>query len=338
MKKWQGHQKGVNFGGWFSQCFPDEKHYDSFITEPDFDTVSNKWGCDHVRVPVDYILVEDNDGTPKEAGMRRIERCAELCAKYGLNMILDLHTAFGYSFASDGGFFKDEALQKRFYDLWERFAERFSDRSDMLAFELLNEITDPSYAAVWRDISLRCIERIRAHAPDTVILIGGHSYNSAVAVPELPAPPDENIVYNFHNYDPKVFTHQGAGWMPELASVRTPYLSDMAEMLEFSERIYPGITAEYRGIKTKTCGAEMYMELFAAAAEYAEKNGVPLYCGEYGVIDRATPEDTLKWYREIHKAFQALSIGRAAWSYRRMDFGLSDERMSGVIDELVQYL
>ena len=338
MNVWAGYQRGVNFGGWFSQCYPSAERYDTFITEADFQTVAQRWGCDHVRVPVDFILVEDQQGAPKEEGLRRIGDCVALCRKYGLNMVLDLHAAYGYSFASDGGFFKEEALQERFYALWERFARRFGGDSDMLAFELLNEITDPAFAAPWREIAVRCIARIRRHAPDTKILIGGHSYNSCTAVKELPPPPDKNIVYNFHNYDPKAFTHQGAFWMPELKDVRMPYIPGMRDMLDYAERVYPGSTAEYAHIQTETCGTEMFIQLFSEAAETAEKYSVPLYCGEYGVIDKASPEDTLQWYRQIGGAFRALGIGRAAWSYRQMDFGLSDARMAPVIDQLVQYL
>ena len=31
-------------------------------------------------------------------------------------------------------------------------------------------------------------------------------------------------------------------------------------------------------------------------------------------------------------------IGRAAWSYKEMDFGISDERMKGVFDKLIKLL
>ena len=37
-------------------------------------------------------------------------------------------------------------------------------------------------------------------------------------------------------------------------------------------------------------------------------------------------------------AFEKYGIGRAAWSYRQMDFGLSDARMDGVRAELVKVL
>ena len=63
-----------------------------------------------------------------------------------------------------------------------------------------------------------------------------------------------------------------------------------------------------------------------------------LYCGEYGVIDKVSPEDAVKWYRQIHEAFEKYGISRSAWSYKEMDFGLSDSRLDGVRDELVKLL
>lgn len=35
---------------------------------------------------------------------------------------------------------------------------------------------------------------------------------------------------------------------------------------------------------------------------------------------------------------EAHNIPRAAWSYKEMDFGLSDARMDGVREELLKYL
>ena len=64
----------------------------------------------------------------------------------------------------------------------------------------------------------------------------------------------------------------------------------------------------------------------------------PMGCGEYGVIDRVSPEDTVKWYRTIHNVFEKYEISRAAWNYRAMDFGLADQRLDAVRDELIRYL
>jgi hypothetical protein len=65
---------------------------------------------------------------------------------------------------------------------------------------------------------------------------------------------------------------------------------------------------------------------------------VALYCGEYGVINLASAEDSLKWYKMICSVFDKYNIGRAAWSYKEMDFGLIDEHMKPVIDELLTVL
>ena len=33
MKTWNGYQKGVNLGGWLSQCDDTEETYSSFVVE-----------------------------------------------------------------------------------------------------------------------------------------------------------------------------------------------------------------------------------------------------------------------------------------------------------------
>ena len=83
---------------------------------------------------------------------------------------------------------------------------------------------------------------------------------------------------------------------------------------------------------------DYFVELFASAIEAAKKNNTELYCGEYGVIDVVSPEDTLKWYKIIHRVLDNYGIARAAWSYKEMDFGLSDARLDSVRNELLWYL
>ena len=149
-----------------------------------------------------------------------------------------------------------------------------------------------------------------------VILVGSYWNNSVSAVKDLDAPYDDKIVYNFHCYDPLEFTHQHAHWVdPERFSVN----KDMT----YEES---GATPDY------------FEGLFAEAIKKATDNNTILYCGEYGVIDRATPEDTVKWYKAINSVFEKHNIGRCAWSYKEMDFGLSDARLDGVRDELLRYI
>ena len=82
MKQLSGFQRGINLGGWLSQCTPKKEHYDTFITEQDLRTIAS-WGLDHVRLPIDYVLVEQEDGTPREEGYRYIESVSSGAARMG---------------------------------------------------------------------------------------------------------------------------------------------------------------------------------------------------------------------------------------------------------------
>ena len=347
MKEFKGFMHGVNLGGWFSQCNHTEERYDNFIKEEDFKTIS-EWGLDHIRLPIDYELVETAEGEPLEKGYERIRLAAQWCKKYNLNMILDLHKTAGYSFDvgyKESGFFDSDALQERFYKLWERLAKNFAtifegtDRE--ICFELLNEVTDQSYCKKWNAIAHTCIERVRAIAPSTKILVGSYWNNSLAAVKDLDPPYDENIVYNFHCYEPLVFTHQGAPWVgPQMnPDFRFPLKSKFADyIVKTSEKVGQIGTAYGAFSPDATVDVNYFETIFAEAVKIAEDRNVLLYCGEYGAIDKATPEDTLEWYRLISTVFNNHGIGRAAWSFRQMDFGLSDERLDGIRPELIKYL
>ena len=312
-----GFYRGVNLGGWFSQCDYSRERLDHFIEEKDIGVIAG-WGLDHVRIPMDYNVLETADGKLNPEGFGRIARAVEWCEKAGLKVVLDLHKTAGYSFdaaENEGGFFHSEAYQERFYRLWEGLAERFYDPEN-IALELLNEVTDPSVIGEWNRIIAECIRRIRKIAPDSLILVGSYWNNSPAAVKDLDPPADDRVIYNFHCYDPLIFTHQGATWIPDPAF-------DIERRVAFEEA---DITPEY------------FEGQFASAIETAAARGTTLYCGEYGVIEKATPEDTVRWFRTINEVFERHEIARSAWTYRSMDFGLSDARLDGVRDELIKYL
>ncbi len=342
MKRFEGYTKGVNLGGWLSQCDHTEERYSTFITEEDIRTMAG-WGIDHIRVPVDYDLVEDAEGGYRETGFGHIQDALDWAGRYGLNMILDLHKTAGFSFddgEAESGFFEEETYQERFFRLWEQFAKRFGMYCDRLAFELLNEVTDQAYCDSWNRIAGTCIRRIRAIAPAIDILIGGYHNNSVEAVKDLLQPPDEHIVYNFHCYEPIVFTHQGAYWIPDMKpDFRISLGSTIGELEEATGRVvFPGWEGYGMFPPEERMSSAFFKTLFEEAVRIAEERDVRLYCGEYGVIDRAAPEETISWYSMIHDAFEAYGIGRAAWSYKEMDFGLSDKRMDGVRENLLHLL
>ena len=90
MRGMDGYMRGVNLGGWLSQFdAPTKEHFDTFITEEDIRRIAGM-GLDHVRVPVDYTVIETEDGVPKEEGYQYIDKCVQWCRANGLHMIIDV--------------------------------------------------------------------------------------------------------------------------------------------------------------------------------------------------------------------------------------------------------
>ena len=334
MKKCDGFINGINFGGWFSQCDYSKDRFDNFIKEEDFKKVS-EWGIDHVRIPVDYNLIQNEDYSFKEDGFQRIEKCIELCKKYNLNMVLDLHKTIGFSFDKEEkemGFFNNKEYQENFYTLWLEFTRRFSKYESMLAFELLNEVTEYEYKDSWNNIATECIKRIREISPTIRILVGGYYNNAVSAVKDIDIPFDENIILNFHCYEPLIFTHQGAYWIDTMdTNFRTSYDITFKQVTNLTKQYINHIGMNYDFMDSNEKISSHYFEtIFKEAIEYANDKNIPLYCGEYGVIEYASPEDTKKWYQDINSVLNKYGIGHALWSYREMDFDFVNPKYDNV--------
>lgn len=342
MKQLQGFMHGINLGGWLSQCDHTKERYETFISEDDIKVIQS-WGLDHIRVPVDYDLIETADGTYKEDGFVYIQRALDWAKKYGLNMILDLHKTYGFSFdegEGEVGFFENPAYQERFIKLWEEFAKRFGSHADMLCFELLNEVTDQEYCETWNRILTDCVKRIRKIAPTIGILVGGYWNNSIKSLKDLCPPYDEHIIYNFHFYEPLIFTHQGAYWIPKMnTSFRMPFASTYAEYAKNTDEMIGQHFDEADLFPAdQVLGTEYFETYFAEAIRVAGERNVALYCGEYGVINLVDDAATLQWYEAICSFFDRYGIGRAAWSYKEMDFGIADAHMDAIRAKLLKLL
>lgn len=328
MKRFDGFMFGANLGGWLSQYDVDTReHFDSFITEADLKRIKAA-GFDHVRIPVDYMVIEDEEGGVIEEGYRHISDCLTWCRNNGLNAVLDLHKAYGYSFdpldkgESKEAFFYDEKLQNRFYNTWDTISSRFADQSDILAFELLNEIVSPKVVNEWNDIAEKAARVIRKHAPSAYIIVGGVCYNSVTSVPLLAKPIDDRIVYNFHCYEPFIFTHQRAYWVENMPKdFVVSYPGSLDEYREKSKDLSPDLADAINRGELTEIGPSYFDRIFEPAVKAAEANGVFLYCGEYGVIELADIQSAKNWFADIHSVFEKYNIGHAVWNYKEKDFG-----------------
>ncbi len=333
--------KGINFGGWLSQCNHTKEHYDNFINAQDIHRVAS-WGFDHIRLPFDSELVQRADGTFIEDGFLRLENFVRQAESEGLNVILDLHKACGYDFNNAGienknTLFSSPHLQELFLSLWNEISLRFG-KAKNVAFELLNEVVEQDVAEPWNILIESALEKIRKNAPSSLVIYGGIQWNSARTLCLLKKPQSSNVMFTFHFYEPLIFTHQKAPWVPGMNLERQ--INYPATLSYFRKESIP---LGYKGKDvTDTDGEipaiELIRQMVKEAVNSAKAAGVPLYCGEYGVIDRAPVEATEAWFSDVHKVFEEYKINHAVWTYKEMDFGITEDHYTPIRDSLIKMM
>ncbi|MCL2199515.1 MAG: glycoside hydrolase family 5 protein [Defluviitaleaceae bacterium] len=310
------YRNGINLGGWISQCTYEKAHIAEFITESDIIEIAS-WGLDHIRLPVDYPVLED-DITP-------IDRALEWCKSAGLNLVLDMHKAPGYSFNAHAAstFFTDEAAQNRFVELWQIITRRYANEGDNLIFDLLNEVVD-AHGDAWNKIARRGIEAIHAISPERYVLLGGEHYNSSAGLHKLEIYDNPYVLYNFHFYEPMYVTHQRARWTHlRDTNITQPY-PGFVQGVETLRPIFE--TLQFPKVTEDTMFDIDYLEkCLAPAIEFAQKHGKELYCGEYGCIGLAGTDARANYTKDVNVLFDKYKMGRALWSYKKMDFNTVGE-------------
>lgn len=326
--------KGVNLGGWLSQYAAyDTAHFDSFITHTDIERIAS-WGLDHVRLPVDYPVLESDDapGVPNEEGFAYVDACLAWCADAGLAVVLDVHEAPGFTFrneleegdAAGNTLFDDAAVQDRFVALWQMIARRYVDAPVPLILELLNEVTLPDNSK-WNPLAARTVEAIHAVAPDATVMIGGTHNNAVSGLAGLVEIDDPRIVYTFHTYEPLYFTHQNAPWAAGPrewggAPAYPGYLEGLADWLA----AHPQHNQFDDQQADRRMDRDLLADVVAPAVAFAERTGREVYCGEFGVADWVEPDSRRRWLADFYSLLREHGFGSAIWTYKAMDFGLVD--------------
>lgn len=335
-----GYRAGANLGGWISQYGEyDQDHFEEFIGEEDVERIAS-WGMDHVRLPVDYpVLADEETGEYSEGGFSYVDDCLSWCEEHGLNLIVDLHKAPGYSFNTleENRLFDEESLQDRFVELWEKMAERYASYGDELAFELVNEVVEPT-SDRWNALAHRTIDTIREIDPDRYVVYGGNNYNSVDELENIElVEGDDRVVYTFHFYKPFLFTHQFASWSDVTSAYdqEVRYPGEYPNLAGFLED-HPEYAEGYERFVGTEIDADLLERQLQPAVDFVAETGETVYCGEYGVIDDAPIESRINWYRDVVDFFNEHGIGRACWSYKRMNFGLVDRNGDVVSDEIVR--
>ncbi len=327
---------GANICRWFR--FPrrdSPAHFDNYIPDEEVAMIA-RMGIKHVRLcAAPQVVMDATTGEVRADRAPQLEAAIQRFHRAGLLVVLDIHN-------EDRPSELNPEWQDAFVKFWTALATRLSKFApDLMIFEIINEPVFDKREEEWNLLNARLAAAIRQSAPQHTIMTTGPNWGGIDGLKNLKLLPDKNVIYSFHCYDPFPFTHQGATWSSEevkpLRGVPYPSspeaVADLLSALEDKPRSR-GMVENYG---RQRWNKDRLAARFKEGIEWGARNGVPLYCGEFGVIPNfPKPEHRANWFRDFGAVLAENKIGWAVWGWDE-GFGLSRRTVDGkpVVDTVV---
>src|SRR5229473_340054 len=335
-------RRGINASAWFAQVYDKrgytKEHFQDWTTAQDVALIKSM-GFDHVRLSVNPQPMMPNhlpDEIPAEY-LGYLDAAVKMILDQGLAVVIDLHPESEFKTRLA----KDDSFVQEFADFWRALSRHYSASSwdaERVFFEILNE-PEFSDRYRWYGVQAKLAAAIREGAPQHTIIAAGARWSDDDELVFIEPLRDSNVIYNFHFYDPHIFTHQGATWgayswhwvkglhypsSPESAAkvaAEAPEAVDSLAIIRYGQEHWDAsrIDAEITQV-----------------AEWARQRGVPLVCNEFGVYrDYADPKDREAWIHDVRTSLERHGMGWTMWDYSG-SFGVVTKKDGrNVPDEIV---
>jgi endoglucanase len=311
---------GINLSEWFAQVYDQKgytkEHFETWTTAQDIALIK-AIQFDHVRLSVNpqpMFRRKQADRIPEDY-LGYLDAAVKMIVDQGLAVIIDVHpdSDFKEKLASDNEFVE------QFADYWRALAKHYSSwNADLVFFEILNE---PEFRDRyrWEGVQSKLAAAIREGALAQTIIVAGANWSADNELLFIEPLHDPNIIYNFHFYDPHVFTHQGATWSTNYVH----YLKDLPypsnpENVQQAAALIPDAVNRLQVVRygMDRWNAARIDEEIAQIAAWGKRWNVPLTCNEFGVYRKtATPKDRAAWISDVRTALEKYDIGWTMWDY-----------------------
>ncbi len=216
--------------------------------------------------------------------LQRLDAALPLCEKYGLHVVVDLHsppggkaTVSGY-IGTDDRLFIDRAAQDKFVEVWQRIATRYRGVKPIWGFDLANEPVEDVVEEGcddWHDLAERTARAIREIDPQRTLIVEASPWGSPESLADFTPLAVPNVVYSAHMYVPGEFTHQG---------VHTQNQPPV---------MYPGEIQGKRWDKTALVAA------LQPVIDFQRTYNVHIYIGEFSAIRWAPGDSACRYLSDV---------------------------------------
>lgn len=192
-------------------------YIDTYIQEQDFANIADM-GLNCVRINFTWYNLTTDGETLRGWAFDKLDWAVEMCQKYGIYAILDLHGAIGSQnmdnhSGNDAEYdlYGNEEHMRMTVQLWEEIAKRYCDNTTVAAYDLLNEPRRAPGKFTGReqfDFYDELYKAVRKHDDNHLIMMECFTF------PTHGVHPDnydwENVCYSYHIYNLTPFSQDTA--------------------------------------------------------------------------------------------------------------------------------
>ncbi|MBR6844388.1 MAG: cellulase family glycosylhydrolase [Bacteroidales bacterium] len=339
-------QRGTNVSHWLSQSEERGEARLKHIQEDDFARLDSL-GFDFVRLPIDEVQFWDEDGNKLPEAWQLMDNAIQWAEKYHLRTIVDLHIIRSHYFnavnedgANANTLFTSEKAQQDLINMWYQLSDVLKGYSnDSVAYEFMNEPVAEDHEQ-WNQLIAKVHKALREREPQRTLVIGSNMWQSYGTIKDLKVPEgDKNIILSFHYYNPMILTHYGAWWTPLRDYKGQVNYPGVLVSKEDYDAAPDSLKPELKQYTKDEWNIDRIRADFADAIAAANKYGLQLFCGEWGVYEPVDRELAYKWTKDMLTVFKENNIAWTTWCYDA-DFGFWDQakhdfKDKGLVDLLM---
>ena len=257
-------------------------HRAEYITERDFTRIKSM-GMDAVRIPVPYFIFGDRE--PFIGCVEELDKAFCWAEKYGLQILIDLHTAPDSQNGFDNGRisgvckWSQEPDEVEFeLSVLERLAKRYGTRPGLWGIEILNE---PILEDMWttmdvanrykpadpekargsrpntmefiRSFYLEAYDRIRKYMPDEKYVVIHDAFELKAWKEFMREDKYKNVVLDTHQY---LMVAEALGCEQNVESYTAYIRGTLAKDIEEMQQYFPVICGEWCLFNSLACGCD----------------------------------------------------------------------------------
>ena len=263
------------------------------------------WGVNFVRILLSYDrdywkIVNDGKIDNKKRGILREENLLEMDKKLlwleerGIYFIIEIPWQW---YGIRQNLEQPELLAQQCAKMYGTLARRYNKLKYLIGFCMFSEIyIAPNLYRDYKHICTTIVDAIHDVDPTLIVSATGVRISAPDSFSFETLIDRPNVIYDFHHYDIKSFTHYRS------------YFGDMR---------YPGRVPHGFSRQSYYLDKKLNEIFISPAISFSNRYNVPIWCGEFGAFNDAPDGSSDRWMRDVCRILEQNGIPWIIWTWRK---------------------